>query len=96
MRSFALHSYAELGGFFILGVISRMSFNELERSWILRMRLAALACSQQDIIESHQSIERVGIPSMVIFVFVFLQYMQSSTVACSTLRVLDLPVQVLR
>ena len=62
-----------------------MSFNELERSWILRMRLAALACSQQDIIESHQSIERVGISFNGFCIFT-LQYMQSSTVACSTLR----------
>ena len=60
-----------------------MSFNELERSWILRMRLAALACSQQDIIESHQSIERVGIPSMVIFVFVFFYITVHAELYCS-------------
>ena len=43
----------------------RAVLKSLERSWILRMRLAALACSQQDMIESHQSIERVGIPPIV-------------------------------
>ena len=63
MRSFALHSYG-VGELFHFGG-RFLTYMSLERSWILRMRLAALACSQQDMIESHQSIERVGIPPIV-------------------------------
>ena len=46
MRSFALHSYG-VGEHFHFGG-RFLTYMSLERSWILRMRLAALACSQQD------------------------------------------------
>ena len=67
-----------LGTFSFWRVISRIcgisdvTYTSMsERSWILRMRLAAtclLATRHTYVIGSHQSIERVGIPPMSFFV----------------------------